>query len=353
MSQCQQIVFRTFENKKGHFQGHETAAHQTRQASGIERSRRSKKPLCRRLQAHMTIEQQQSACRDNGGAPAVTVMEEEPVMEEERKSPSPRHQVEGTLSRQTTDRTLTQDISVDDDGGDEDGMIARWKAAPFAVGLTKDTWAAEGVGCVSACRAFWERSPNSHLMLTACLCSRLGAGRVGNMVVCYRSETEMPDPYQEDSATDLRPRLHLVLGPYWAVCFLVTIPFFLALTVLVGVTRIPTSAWYVAATWTFAKIGLFGTLMLVSCRDPGMLYRYRELPRHTEGEWRWNSQALTYRPLHAKYDPECAAVIEQFHHVCPWTGTAIGRRNQRWFNSFIFFTVASLTYDVTLLAMHP
>ena len=65
-------------------------------------------------------------------------------------------------------------------------------------------------------------------------------------------------------------------------------------------------------------------------------------------EWIWNDQALTFRPERAKYDVECAAVIEEFDHTCPWTGTAIGKNNMPAFKMFLKLIFTCAIFDVGL-----
>jgi Uncharacterized protein containing DHHC-type Zn finger len=41
--------------------------------------------------------------------------------------------------------------------------------------------------------------------------------------------------------------------------------------------------------------------------------------------------------------------VEEFDHTCPWTGTAIGKKNMAAFQAFIFFVFSCLIMDVILL----
>jgi DHHC palmitoyltransferase len=45
-----------------------------------------------------------------------------------------------------------------------------------------------------------------------------------------------------------------------------------------------------------------------------------------EGGWFWNEQVGSYRPPGALYCRECGVLIQEYDHLCPWTGTGIGSR---------------------------
>jgi hypothetical protein len=197
-------------------------------------------------------------------------------------------------------QAMMQEPTIDQEEEEE-----AWKHSPFAVGPSKLTWAAEGVlGCADLCRSFTMNR------FTAWLCTKLGTGRVGNMVVLR----------QTTDARTGRPRLVCVLGPYWPVLLCVTIPAFVLIHVWMAMTQLPKQEWSVIVLWAVVGTMLFLSLCCVSCRDPGVLYRYSESPPQHD-DWFWNDQALTFRPDGAKYDAECGLVVEKFDHTCPWTGT--------------------------------
>jgi hypothetical protein len=100
-------------------------------------------------------------------------------------------------------------------------------------------------------------------------------------------------------------------------------------------------------------------LFFVSCRDPGLLERVTDEEVANNG-WFWNEQVGSYRPAGAMYCRECQvsdikqicdrytswnlhfnttilnkALIYDFDHLCPWTGTAIGKGNMRAFKFFV------------------
>lgn len=108
--------------------------------------------------------------------------------------------------------------------------VKKWKESPFAVGMTEPTWEAE-------MRSMKRRKDDDDdqrmitdddyilkdttgcLCCSAVICSFLGAGRVGNMVVLH-SSTEWVEEVEVDEETNeekvlryTRPKLNWVMGP--------------------------------------------------------------------------------------------------------------------------------------------
>lgn len=265
--------------------------------------------------------------------------------------------------RQGTDRTLrhttsdSMEFEVDaaeasdaepEVEGNEDEEF--WIRSPFAVGRTKATWADEEVGCAALCHSCCTGSKETHVHCSACVCKFFGAGRLGNMVVLWQTtETNCHDGDNNDSTGNIRaqrPRNVCIVGPYWYITLCMTLPFLCILSVSAAYVRVAHYPWYIGLTWALVNGILFFSLFRVACTDPGVLYRHREPPSR---DWVWNDQARTYRPADAKYDPECAVVVEKFDHTCPWTGTAIGKRNMIWFQMFVGSVVVAVIYNIGLL----
>jgi hypothetical protein len=142
-------------------------------------------------------------------------------------------------------------------------------------------------------------------------------------------------------------KLDVVVGPYWPMMLCVTYPLIFIVTFLVGRSTWGNQHIAVSVVWLLASLSLPLCLAGVACRDPGILPRYSAQP---EASWRWNSQALTYRPPGSIYDSECGVVIEEFDHVCPWTGTAIGAKNMTAFKLFVSGICTMIVVDVILCA---
>lgn len=73
---------------------------------------------------------------------------------------------------------------------------------------------------------------------------------------------------------------------------------------------------------------------MVSCRNPGLLERRTEQDTATNS-FLWNEQVQSYRPPDALYCRECQVLIEDYDHLCPWTGTGIGGGNMLAFKFFV------------------
>ena len=194
--------------------------------------------------------------------------------------------------------------------------------------------------------------------ISSIVCSCIGASRVGNLSILGpqimeeyeeritienenddgggETQQQQQQPQQRVViTTKKRPKLLWVIGPYWTVNVFITFPLILGVTGWVGYRRIFTNSAHIVVviTWTIGSLLLLFSLCMISCRNPGVLYRYTHIPTTTSTttsdveqqqqqstsspsqEWRWNDQAKTYRPPKAKFDPETQVVIEGFDHT--------------------------------------
>ena len=161
---------------------------------------------------------------------------------------------------------------------------------------------------------------------------------------------------RHDAESQQQQQLWCVLGPYWMILLFVTLPGLAALSFWVAIRQLPDHSIGVIVAWSICTGTMFIALLLTGCRDPGILRRVRQMEENDNDDssnsttaWRWNDQGQTYRPASAKYDAECACVIAGFDHTCPWTGTAIGKKNMTTFKLFLAALFASLATDVVLL----
>jgi len=225
----------------------------------------------------------------------------------------------------------------------EEARIRHWQDSPFAVGKFDPTWRD---GMRSCCTINHKsRSPKSTPIWSAWICGMIGAHRVGNMAVLWKHDVAMQ---LANGDTAILPRIDVVVGPYWFVAVLVTYPAIIGLSLLTAFKVIKHQNPAVMAVWSLITMCLILSLSCVSCRDPGILIRHKDPPNVEEG-WLWNDQALTFRPRKAKYDKECGVVIDELDHVCPWTGTAIGKNNMPAFKCFVPLVIVCLTVDIILL----
>mmetsp|Transcript_8761 Transcript_8761/g.11631 ORF Transcript_8761/g.11631 Transcript_8761/m.11631 type:complete len:331 (-) Transcript_8761:234-1226(-) len=257
--------------------------------------------------------------------------------------------------------------------------LKKWKESAFAVALTEPTWEAE------AQKLSWTGERSYHrlngrtivptededdltemdlhpdttgcLCCSALICPYLGAGRVGNMCILH-STTERIEEVDEDLETGevktrrfTRPKLLCVLGPYWPMLLFVTYPLIFTVSGWAFMVSIypGNKPFVVVAAWVLLTGGLIGALGLTGCRDPGILYRQAQAPPQNENAWRWNDQAQTYRPRGAHFDADTGVIIEEFDHTCPWTGTAIGKRNMLSFQFFVCLVFICLIMDIFLI----
>jgi hypothetical protein len=227
--------------------------------------------------------------------------------------------------------------SSPDDSNDDDERTRHWKSHPYAVGLVDIDWSGGNARNKWACP----------LMFSYLCCKR--AGRIGNMVVLYETSTSSNDSQNgNDDPTTTISRPVIMVGPHWPMMVCVTYPIIFGVSLATFVLEIRNQHVALVAIWSVMTILLILALAGVACRNPGIFRRHAEVP---EGEeWIWNDQGKTFRPRKAKYDSECAVVVDGYDHTCPWTGTAIGKNNMRAFQCFVVLVGAMLLFDVTLLA---
>ena len=198
--------------------------------------------------------------------------------------------------------------------------VRKWKESPFACGLTEPSWREEWLR--EADKRLLPPDETGCLCCSALVCAWLGAERVGNMAVLRQSrewveEVEVDEETGEETVARryLRPRLDVVIGPYWPMLVFVTYGLIFGISIWTFHTRI----WgkgqppVLVFVWCGATLGLMAALAMTACRDPGILYRTRDEP--PDGTWRWSDQADSYRPRHAWFDADTAVVVEGFDHT--------------------------------------
>lgn len=154
-----------------------------------------------------------------------------------------------------------------------------------------------------------------------CFCSR----RVGSMFFICESKKGKP---------------LVVAGPCWPFCTFVTLPLIVGLSGLALYFCFlkddsPLPPWMIYVYIPLIAITLIA-LFMVSCQDPGLMERRTTEDRESNA-FLWNEQVGSYRPPDALYCRECQVLIEDYDHLCPWTGTGIGKKNMRAFKLFVVF----------------
>lgn len=281
-----------------------------------------------------------------------------------RESTEPPHSF--ATSSTTTNEGTTTSVSIEARYHAESQQIRtkQWQESYFARGPTLSTWEAEYAqlrenGWKGECARMMDGKDADAVPCGCCsaiICSALGAGRVGNIAVLKQSNEwvteEVPDEENGGTKTErsTRPRLDFVAGPYWPMLCMVTYPLILGVSGITLVSAIPKTNPLVAVVWAICTIGLIVALAMTAFRDPGILRRYNNPPPNEDPQqWRWNDRGRTYRPRGAWYDPDTAVVVEGFDHTCPWTGTAIGKKNMLAFQFFVTLVFVCLVFDIVLL----
>jgi len=130
----------------------------------------------------------------------------------------------------------------------------------------------------------------------------------------------------------------VIAGPCWPFCTFITVPLIVILSGLVCYfvvfNRNSGLPWWFGFIYIPILAITLGALFCVSCRDPGLLERVIDEEAGQNG-WFWNEQVRSFRPPGAMYCRECKALIQDYDHLCPWTGTGIGKGNMLAFKVFV------------------
>ncbi|KAH8091968.1 hypothetical protein JL720_5544 [Aureococcus anophagefferens] len=78
--------------------------------------------------------------------------------------------------------------------------------------------------------------------------------------------------------------------------------------------------------------------------------RWGVVPR-SDGHGFVAEYAHAFRPPGTIFCQECQILVEDYNHFCPWSGTAIGKGNERYFTAYLAAVVASLVFDLVVIAL--
>ncbi len=274
----------------------------------------------------------------------------------------------------------------------EQAKLRNWKESEHAAGLVEPTWGNEleayrKKGCCCPDREAMvhnmfqeEIDPGCGcIYLSALICSRIGAGRIGNMAVLKERYVmvEAEDDDNEDNDEDEQERvdgfvvdddeegftihqhsnsnnargtttkkstkakqlvrkreIQLVVGPFWPMLVFITYPLIFGVSAFTLYSGLPGKPLYVQIVWALLTLQLIRSLFNTGFRDPGILQRHTKPPRakdvsdndlatrsigfrwgNENGQWRWSDQAQSYRPKNSMYCPDCKVIVEEFDHT--------------------------------------
>ena len=297
----------------------------------------------------------------------------------------------------TSDPELEADLatppsSIDDEyrTSREQSKLRHWKESEYAAGLVEPTWADElelshrnGQCCCCVAgngmgQVFQEEiDPGCGcIYLSAVVCSRIGAGRIGNMAVLKERyvwvEGEEDEVYGENGdacdgfvgdeeslhkrkgASDeasgtvdaenkytkhlIRKReIQLIVGPFWPMLLFITYPLIFGVSFFAMKNGLPGKPLPLQIVWGVLTFQLIRSLFNTGFRDPGIMRRHKNPPpsenpgedenedetrrrvafrwQGRTGAWRWSDHAQSYRPRNAMYDSDCKCIIEEFDHT--------------------------------------
>lgn len=177
--------------------------------------------------------------------------------------------------------------------------------------------------------------------INSCFCC-CATSRIGEMLVLSEKKDGTP---------------RIIAGPEWPMCICCTVPMIIIGSALITYYIFVDADDQIVPLWILPiyliiVIVTLLSLFFVGCRDPGLLERCTD-EEAAESGWFWNEQCGSFRPSHATYCKELKVLIEDYDHVCPWTGTAIGKGNMLAFRFFLVFsnvlcysTIAIVVYCV-------
>jgi len=101
------------------------------------------------------------------------------------------------------------------------------------------------------------------------------------------------------------------------------------------------------------------SLFICNAVDPGFLPKTSNTdpqpPRSLEMteiilEQKWCETCGLYRPLRTSHCSICDACVVEFDHHCPWVGNCVGKRNYKYFFTFVLTNTIAIVF-VTILSM--
>lgn len=151
--------------------------------------------------------------------------------------------------------------------------------------------------------------------------------------------------------------------PLYITAALITIPSLLYLFVVVpSVTQVWSSSGLFAYLIFFIYLLLFSlsSLFHAAFTDPGIIPKQPATPVPAETRdvqiasdliysLRWCSTCNIFRPPRASHCNQCNNCVLEYDHHCPWVGTCIGKRNYRYFYSFVIAVILLLVQGAVVI----
>jgi hypothetical protein len=158
-----------------------------------------------------------------------------------------------------------------------------------------------------------------------------------------------------------------LVGPCWPFATFITLPLLLGIPlVILFLILIPYNlSSTVTVLYCLVFAACFIAFCLTSFRNPGILERVPYISREAKEadpngkyrKWAWNDNGQSMRPPGALFDHTLKCILEDYDHVCPWSGTGIGRNNMLSFKAFVCLVSAlcwsSIGVVIYFLAMTP
>lgn len=151
--------------------------------------------------------------------------------------------------------------------------------------------------------------------------------------------------------------------PLYFTAALIIVPAFLY---LVAVVPSITQVWSSSGLWVYLIVFLYllffsiSSLFHAGFTDPGIIPKQPAVPVPVETRdvqvapdlvysLRWCSTCNIFRPPRASHCNKCNNCVLEYDHHCPWVGNCVGKRNYRYFYSFVIAVIVLLAQAAVVI----